>query len=411
MRIMQFMTSLTLHYTVRPELINVPAILAFGLDSTPGISNEIVTYGITHLTHLMHMFQPHLLGLSRPFSDVAPTSDMAWGRTNHAWRAFLFDEAAARQRELGLWKEEERLLLKCESIYSQAQDSRGRVVPLCNLSNLYARSNKRREAEERLDEAVAIHHQLKVDEGEGVDLYILGDTYMHKELTTSVNKVTRVSDGLKKGNELEQLQLLLETGKVEVDSRDLAYAARKRDVKLFKLLMDTQRIDDFDARDKSGCTPLDYAMQVGNPEMVKLLLETGKVASSQAPSLYRAKNHISPGPLAHSKPYFPMASNHHDSSEPVLSIDCRFLGDVASVFMSARDTRPTPRSSRSFEVCLEWIYKLDEWLCQVPCLNSENSSNPHLQRIKKNLLRILIDEEAEELTVPRKEPSCNIRLL
>ena len=98
---------------------------------------------------------------------------------------------------------------------------------------------------------------------------------MHMESTKSANKVIKDLDGSKKGNELEKLQILLEDGKVEVDSRDLAYAARKQDMILFEFLMDTQRIDGFDASDKSGCTPLDYAVQMGNPEMVKLLLETG----------------------------------------------------------------------------------------------------------------------------------------
>jgi hypothetical protein len=87
-----------------------------------------------------------------------------------------------------------------------------------------------------------------------------------------------------------------------------------------------------------------------------------------------------------------MSCNHCGYLGPALAIGCRFLGDVASAFSCIRDTGPSTRSSRSFEARLEWIHKLDEWLCHIPHLDA-NSSNHHLQRIKRSVLRLLIDEE------------------
>ena len=108
MRIMQFMTSLTLRSTTCPELINIPAILAFGFDPTSGISDETVTYGITHVIP-RHMFQSYLLELS-PLVSAVPTSDLiSRCRNDRNMHAYFFVQAATLQRELGHWKEEERV--------------------------------------------------------------------------------------------------------------------------------------------------------------------------------------------------------------------------------------------------------------------------------------------------------------
>jgi hypothetical protein len=259
MRIMQFMTSLTLRSIFRPELINVPAILAFSFDPTSGVSNETVAYGITQLMRLM--LQLYLHRRSRPFSDVDPASEVVsrW-RTDQSTHAFLFVQAARLQRELGNWKEEEHLLLECESLYRQAEDGRGRMIPLCRLCDLYVKTNKRWKAEEKFDEAVAIHHQLKGGEDEGVDLYILGETYRYMELTGKI--VGRATEP----------QLQLENAIVKVNSEPWGYSAYDGDLGLFKLLMSARGIR-LNAKDLTGRTPLAYAAQMGNSEMVKLLLE------------------------------------------------------------------------------------------------------------------------------------------
>jgi len=78
------------------------------------------------------------------------------------------------------------------------------------------------------------------------------------------------------------VKLLLETGKVEVDSKDskygqtpLSWAARNGYEAVVKLLLESGKAD-VDSRDKSGQTPLSWAAQNGHEAVVKLLLERGK---------------------------------------------------------------------------------------------------------------------------------------
>jgi ankyrin repeat protein len=80
------------------------------------------------------------------------------------------------------------------------------------------------------------------------------------------------------------VKLLLETGEVDVDSKDtaagrtpLSWAAREGHEAVVKLLLETGKID-VDSKDTySGRTPLSWAAGKGHEAVVKLLLETGKV--------------------------------------------------------------------------------------------------------------------------------------
>ncbi|KAF9777621.1 hypothetical protein IL306_004356, partial [Fusarium sp. DS 682] len=76
--------------------------------------------------------------------------------------------------------------------------------------------------------------------------------------------------------------MLLNKGKVEVDSRDkngrspLSWAAWNRNEAVAKLLLDTGKVN-VDSRDKNGRSPLSWAAEDGNEAVAKLLLDTGKV--------------------------------------------------------------------------------------------------------------------------------------
>jgi len=78
------------------------------------------------------------------------------------------------------------------------------------------------------------------------------------------------------------VKLLLKTGKVDVDSKDmygqtpLWWAARNGHEAVVKLLLETGKVD-VDSKDKEGQTPLRWAAENGHEAVVKLLLETGKV--------------------------------------------------------------------------------------------------------------------------------------
>ena len=77
------------------------------------------------------------------------------------------------------------------------------------------------------------------------------------------------------------VKLLLETGKVDVDSKDrygrtpLSWAADRGHEAVVKLLLETGKVD-VDSKDR-GRTPLSWAAERGHEAVVKLLLETGKV--------------------------------------------------------------------------------------------------------------------------------------
>jgi ankyrin repeat domain-containing protein 50 len=77
------------------------------------------------------------------------------------------------------------------------------------------------------------------------------------------------------------VKLLLETGKVDVDSKDtnngrtpLWWAAENGHEAVVKLLLETM---DVDSKDTDGQTPLSWAAERGHEAVVKLLLETGKM--------------------------------------------------------------------------------------------------------------------------------------
>ncbi|RYP00350.1 hypothetical protein DL764_006550 [Monosporascus ibericus] len=79
------------------------------------------------------------------------------------------------------------------------------------------------------------------------------------------------------------VKLLLDTGKVDVDSKDneygqtpLSWAARNGHEAVVKLLLDTGKVD-VDSKDNYGQTPLSWAAENGHEAVVKLLLDTGKV--------------------------------------------------------------------------------------------------------------------------------------
>jgi hypothetical protein len=78
------------------------------------------------------------------------------------------------------------------------------------------------------------------------------------------------------------VKLLLETGKVEADSKDedgrtpLSWAASNGREAIVKLLLKTGKVE-ADSKDEDGRTPLWWAASSGREAIVKLLLETGKV--------------------------------------------------------------------------------------------------------------------------------------
>ncbi|KAL8366631.1 hypothetical protein RB595_010476 [Gaeumannomyces hyphopodioides] len=94
-------------------------------------------------------------------------------------------------------------------------------------------------------------------------------------------EITLTSWAAEKGHQAV-IQLLLDTGKAEVDSKDkyrrtpLSWAARNGHEAVAKLLLDTGKVD-VDSKDNVGQTPLWWAVEKGHEAVVKLLLGTGKV--------------------------------------------------------------------------------------------------------------------------------------
>ncbi|KAL9090725.1 MAG: hypothetical protein Q9165_005213 [Trypethelium subeluteriae] len=78
------------------------------------------------------------------------------------------------------------------------------------------------------------------------------------------------------------VKLLLETGEAEVDSRNgadntpLSLAVSSGHKVIVKLLLETGKVE-VDLRNRAGNTPLSLAASIGHEVVVKLLLETGKV--------------------------------------------------------------------------------------------------------------------------------------
>ncbi|KFZ13947.1 hypothetical protein V501_03464, partial [Pseudogymnoascus sp. VKM F-4519 (FW-2642)] len=78
------------------------------------------------------------------------------------------------------------------------------------------------------------------------------------------------------------INLLLETGQVEADSKDsdsrtpLSYAAQHGHEAVIRLLLETGQVE-ADSKNSDSRTPLSYAAQHGHEAVVKLLLATGKV--------------------------------------------------------------------------------------------------------------------------------------
>ncbi|KAI9658357.1 MAG: hypothetical protein M1821_002490 [Bathelium mastoideum] len=86
------------------------------------------------------------------------------------------------------------------------------------------------------------------------------------------------------------VRLLLNTGKVDVNSKDphgrtpLSWAACEGHEAVVRLLLDTSAID-VDSKDEQGCTPLFFAIEEAHGEIVRLLLNTGKVDFDSKDSL------------------------------------------------------------------------------------------------------------------------------
>jgi ankyrin repeat protein len=104
-----------------------------------------------------------------------------------------------------------------------------------------------------------------------------------------------------RNNHESVVKLLLETGKVDVDTKDgygqtpLSHAARNGHESVVKLLLETGKVD-IDAEDYIGRTPFSHAIENGHESVVKLLLETGKVGvdvkdtHGRTPLLFAALN-------------------------------------------------------------------------------------------------------------------------
>lgn len=88
----------------------------------------------------------------------------------------------------------------------------------------------------------------------------------------------------------EIVQLLLETGRVDPDAKDmnrrtpLSWAAQIGHEKIVQLLLDTDQVDP-DAKDKDWKTPLSWAAQGGHETIVELLRKRSKLPTQRLPSL------------------------------------------------------------------------------------------------------------------------------
>ncbi|EJT68836.1 hypothetical protein GGTG_13589 [Gaeumannomyces tritici R3-111a-1] len=128
------------------------------------------------------------------------------------------------------------------------------------------------------------------------------DIYWQLEMQSSYSGFTNLIIASYFGHEAV-VKLLLDTGKVDVDSKDdeygqtpLSWAALNGHEAVVKLLFDTGKVD-VDSKDDYGRTPLSYAALNGHKAVVKQLLDTGKVdvdskddEYGQTPLLWAALN-------------------------------------------------------------------------------------------------------------------------
>ncbi|KAF3909927.1 Ankyrin-3 [Dactylellina cionopaga] len=82
---------------------------------------------------------------------------------------------------------------------------------------------------------------------------------------------------------LEIVKLLIDTGRVDLNSRDITHdrtplsrAAGNGHLEVVKFLINTYRVD-IDSKDRFNETPLSWAVRNGHLEVVKLLIDTGRV--------------------------------------------------------------------------------------------------------------------------------------
>jgi hypothetical protein len=98
----------------------------------------------------------------------------------------------------------------------------------------------------------------------------------------SANHETMVKFDLDSKEEFGLTRLLLDTGKVDINSEDnngrtaLSWAAENGDEATVKLLLDTGKVD-INSEDNNSRTALSWAVENGDEAIVKLLLDTSKV--------------------------------------------------------------------------------------------------------------------------------------
>ena len=142
------------------------------------------------------------------------------------------------------------------------------------------------------------HWKLAAGDGHEAVVKLLLDTGKVDVSSKDGSGRTPLSWAAEKGHEAV-VKLLLDTGKVEVDSEDVhgrtplswaagnehenmdelyhrRSAAWNRHEAVVKLLLDTGKVN-VDSKDGSGRTPLSWAAENGHEAVVKLLLDTGKV--------------------------------------------------------------------------------------------------------------------------------------
>ncbi|KAL6235358.1 hypothetical protein BDW75DRAFT_230428 [Aspergillus navahoensis] len=121
------------------------------------------------------------------------------------------------------------------------------------------------------------------------------------ESKDSIYSQTPLSWAAANGHEGGVVKLLLETGKVDIESKDsicsrtpLTWAAENGHEGVVKLLLETGKVD-IESKDSGGRTPLSWAAGNGREGVVKLLLETGKSDYSRmSPTKRRATTTMTP---------------------------------------------------------------------------------------------------------------------